>query len=59
MDRNQADLAFIEIVETWLREQLVRRRRRHLSPKWCLQEPGETVDADPQDPTPSPQPTRR
>ena len=22
MDRNQADLAFIEIVETWLREQL-------------------------------------
>ena len=22
MDRNQADLAFIEIVETWLREEL-------------------------------------
>lgn len=42
MDRNQADLAFIEIVETWLREQLSGGEGGIIS-EMVLQNPGETV----------------
>ena len=42
MDRNQADLAFIEIVETWLREQLSGDEGGIIA-EMVLQNPGETV----------------
>ncbi|WP_158934081.1 exodeoxyribonuclease V subunit beta [Burkholderia sp. S171] len=42
MDRNQADLAFIEIVETWLREQLSGAEGGIIA-EMVLQNPGETV----------------
>ena len=42
MDRNQADLAFIEIVETWLREQLSGSEDGIIA-EMVLQNPGETV----------------
>jgi ATP-dependent exoDNAse (exonuclease V) beta subunit len=42
MDRNQADLAFIEIVETWLREQLSADEGGIIA-EMVLQMPGETV----------------
>ena len=42
MDRNQADLAFIEIVETWLREQLSGDEGGIIA-EMVLQDPGETV----------------
>jgi len=42
MDRNQADLAFIEIVETWLREQLSGGEGGIIA-EMVLQNPGETV----------------
>ena len=42
MDRNQADLAFIEIVETWLREELAGDAGGLLA-EMVLQDPGETV----------------
>jgi exodeoxyribonuclease-5 len=42
MDRNQADLAFIEIVETWLREQLSGGEGGIIG-EMVLQNPGETV----------------
>jgi ATP-dependent exoDNAse (exonuclease V) beta subunit len=42
MDRNHADLAFIEIVETWLREQLSGGEGGIIA-EMVLQNPGETV----------------
>jgi exodeoxyribonuclease-5 len=42
MDRNQADLAFIEIVETWLREQLSGGEGSIIA-ELVLHNPGETV----------------
>lgn len=42
MDRNQADLAFIEIVEAWLREQLSGGEGGIIA-EMVLQNPGETV----------------
>lgn len=42
MDRNQADLAFIEIVEAWLREQLSGDEGGIIA-EMVLQNPGETV----------------
>lgn len=42
MDRNQADLAFIEIVEAWLREQLSGGQGGIIA-EMVLQSPGETV----------------
>ncbi|RDI98954.1 ATP-dependent endonuclease [Dyella solisilvae] len=42
MDRNQADLAFIEIVEAWLREQLSGGEGGIIA-EMVLQDPGETV----------------
>ena len=42
MDRNQADLAFIEIIETWLREQLSGGEGGIIA-EMVLQNPGETV----------------
>lgn len=42
MDRNQADLAFIEIVETWLREQLS-GTEGGIFAEMVLHNPGETV----------------
>src|SRR6202166_3989381 len=42
MDRNQADLAFIEIVEPWLREQLSADEGGIIA-EMVLQKPGETV----------------
>jgi ATP-dependent exoDNAse (exonuclease V) beta subunit len=42
MDRNQADLAFIEIVESWLREQLSGGDGGVIA-EMVLQSPGETV----------------
>ncbi len=42
MDRNQADLAFIEIVDTWLREQLSGAQGGIIA-EMVLQSPGETV----------------
>lgn len=42
MDRNQADLAFIEIVEAWLREQLSDGQGGIIA-EMVLQSPGETV----------------
>lgn len=42
MDRNQADLAFIEIVETWLREQLSGGEGGIIA-EMVLHNPGETV----------------
>jgi exodeoxyribonuclease-5 len=42
MDRHQADLAFIEIVETWLREQLSGGEGGIIA-EMVLQNPGETV----------------
>lgn len=42
MDRNQADLAFVEIVETWLREELAGDGGSLLA-EMVLREPGETV----------------
>jgi ATP-dependent exoDNAse (exonuclease V) beta subunit len=42
MDRNQADLAFIEIAETWLREQLSTDEGGIIA-EMVLQKPGETV----------------
>lgn len=42
MDRNQADLAFIEIVETWLREQLSGGECGIIA-EMVLHNPGETV----------------
>lgn len=42
MDRNQADLAFVEIVETWLREELAGDAGGLLA-EMVLQDPGETV----------------
>lgn len=38
MDRNQADIAFIEIVDAWLREQLSGGHGAS-SPKWCCKAP--------------------
>ena len=43
MDRNQADLAFVEIVETWLRERLS-GAEDGLIAEMVLQNPAETVD---------------
>ncbi len=43
MDRDQADLAFIEIVETWLREQLSGGEGGIIA-EMVLQNPGETVE---------------
>ena len=40
MDRDQADLAFAEIVEIWLREELAGDAGQSCLPKWCLQDPG-------------------
>jgi ATP-dependent exoDNAse (exonuclease V) beta subunit len=42
MDRNQADLAFIEIIETWLREELAGDAGGLLA-EMVLHDPGETV----------------
>ena len=42
MDRNQADLAFIEIIETWLREELD-GDAGHLLAEMVLEDPAETV----------------
>lgn len=42
MDRNQADLAFTEIIESWLREQLAGDAGGLLA-ELVLQDPGETV----------------
>ena len=42
MDRNQADLAFVEIVDTWLREQLSGVEGGIIA-EMVLQDPGETV----------------
>src|SRR3546814_20709839 len=42
MDRNQADLAFIEIVDAWLREQLSGGQGGIIA-EMVLQSPGETV----------------
>ena len=42
MDRDQADLVFVEIVETWLREKLVGEAGGLLA-ELVLQDPGETV----------------
>lgn len=42
MDRNQADLVFIEIVETWMREQLSGDDGGIIA-EMVLQDPGETV----------------
>ena len=42
MDRNQADLAFVEIIETWLREVLA-SDGVGLIAEMVLQDPGETV----------------
>ncbi|SEP50229.1 exodeoxyribonuclease-5 [Rhodospirillales bacterium URHD0017] len=42
MDRNQADLAFVEIIETWLREELAGDAGGLLA-EMVLQNPGETV----------------
>ena len=43
MDRNQADLAFVEIVDTWLREELSGDADGLLA-EMVLQDPGETVE---------------
>ena len=43
MDRDQADLAFIEIIETWLREELAGDGGGLLA-EMVLQDPGETVE---------------
>jgi ATP-dependent exoDNAse (exonuclease V) beta subunit len=42
MDRNQGDLAFVEIIETWLREELAGDAGGLLA-EMVLQDPGETV----------------
>lgn len=42
MDRNQSDLAFIEIIETWLREELAGEGGNLLA-EMVLREPGEAV----------------
>lgn len=42
MDRNQADLAFVEIIETWLREELAGETGGLLA-EMVLQDPGETL----------------
>jgi ATP-dependent exoDNAse (exonuclease V) beta subunit len=43
MDRNQADLAFIEIIETWLREELD-GDAGHLLAEMVLEDPDKTVE---------------
>jgi ATP-dependent exoDNAse (exonuclease V) beta subunit len=43
MDRNQSDLAFVEIIETWLREELAGEGGSLLA-EMVLREPGETVN---------------
>ncbi|MFX5718375.1 hypothetical protein ABTE23_20335, partial [Acinetobacter baumannii] len=42
MDRNQGELAFVEIVETWLREQLSTTDGGIIA-EMVLQDPGDTV----------------
>ena len=48
MDRNQADLAFLEIVDAWLRERLS-GETGGLIAEMVLQDPGEDRGAHPQD----------
>ena len=56
MDRNQADLAFIEIIETWLREELD-GDAGHLLAEMVLAGSGQDGRADPKDPYPPAKPT--
>jgi exodeoxyribonuclease-5 len=39
MDRNQADLTFLEIVDGWLRERLSGGQGGILAEKWCCTAP--------------------
>ena len=57
MDRDQADLAFAELIDAWLREELAgeaRRPARRAGPARSRRDPG----VDPYHPRPSPPPSR-
>ena len=57
MDRNQSDLAFVEIIETWLREELA-GEGGSLLVEMVLREPGRSRHPHPYDPASSSQPAR-
>ena len=50
MDRNQSDLAFVEIIETWLREELAGEGDARLLVEMVLHEPVEDRQPHPYDP---------